>query len=196
MYAATAILSLLAALSAGAQTRPSSSSTSQQISENQNAQPAGLEQAKMDPAKEADIRRLLDVVGTKGLVKQLMDSMEKNLKPMMVNSLPPGDYRNRLVELFFEKFETKADPQQLIDMAVPGYDKYLSDEEIKGLISFYQTPLGQKALAVLPKLSMELQSQGSKWGQELGRQCMLEVLAEHPELAQAMGDASKAVRPQ
>lgn len=150
----------------------------------------------MDPAKEADIRRLLDVVGTKGLVKQLMDSMEKNLKPMMVNSLPPGDYRNRLVELFFEKFETKADPQQLIDMAVPGYDKYLSDEEIKGLISFYQTPLGQKALAVLPKLSMELQSQGSKWGQELGRQCMLEVLAEHPELAQAMGDASKAVRPQ
>lgn len=196
MYAATAILSLLAALSAGAQTRPSSSSTSQQISENQNAQPAGLEQAKMDPAKEADIRRLLDVVGTKGLVKQLMDSMEKNLKPMMVNSLPPGHYRNRLVELFFEKFETKADPQQLIDMAVPGYDKYLSDEEIKGLISFYQTPLGQKALAVLPKLSMELQSQGSKWGQELGRQCMLEVLAEHPELAQAMGDASKAVRPQ
>lgn len=108
---AAAVLSLWTALSAGAQTHLPSAPTTQRLSDNQSGQAAGLERAKIDPAKEADIRRLLNVVGTKGLVKQLMDSMEKNLKPMMVNSLPPGDYRNRLVELFFEKFESKADPR-------------------------------------------------------------------------------------
>lgn len=196
MYAAAAVLSLLAALSARAQTRLPSAPTTQRPADNQSGQAAGLERAKIDPAKEADIRRLLDVTGTKALVKQLMDGMEKNLKPMMINSLPPGDYRNQLVDLFFEKFESKADPQQLLDMAVPGYDKYLSDEEIKGLIAFYQTPLGQKALEVMPKLSAELQTQGAKWGQELGRQSMLEVLSEHPDLAQAMFAASKTAHPQ
>jgi hypothetical protein len=33
---------------------------------------------------------------------------------------------------------------------------------------------------------------GGKWGEELGRQSMIEVLAEHPELAKEMEDASKA----
>jgi hypothetical protein len=196
MYAAAAVLSLLAAPSAGAQTRLPSAPTTERLSDKQSGQAAKLDRAKIDPAKEADIRRLLDVTGTKALVKQLMDGMEKNLKPMMINSLPPGDYRNQLVDLFFEKFESKADPQQLLDMAVPGYDKYLSDEEIKGLIVFYQTPLGQKALEVLPKLSMELQTQGAKWGQELGRESMLQVLSEHPDLAQAMSAASKTAHPQ
>ena len=69
---------------------------------------------------------------------------------MMVSSLPPGDYRNRLVELFFEKFQSKADAQELIEMAVAGCDRYLSDEEIKGLVAFYQTPLGRKALESCP----------------------------------------------
>jgi uncharacterized protein len=196
MHAATAILAFLAALSAGAQTRLPSSSASQRISENQNAQPARLERAKIDPEKEADIRRLMDVTGAKELMKQIMDGMGKSLKPMMVSSLPPGDYRDRLVELFFEKFQSKADTQELIEMAVAGYDRYLSDEEIKGLIAFYQTPLGRKALEVMPKLTVELQSEGVKWGQELGRQSMLEVLAEHPDLAQALAAAGKAARPQ
>jgi hypothetical protein len=49
----------------------------------------------------------------------------------MVKTLPPGDYRNRLVDLFFVKFQSKANPQQLADLIVPLYDKYLSDEELK-----------------------------------------------------------------
>lgn len=199
---ATGIVSLLFAVSASSQSRPSGSAATKQGPQNQPGltsgsaeSPAGIERGKIDSAKEADIRRLMDVIGAKALIRQLMDGMVNNLKPLMVNSLPPGDYRDNLVELFFEKFRSRVDTQQLVDMAVPGYDKYLSDEEIRGLIAFYQTPLGQKALEVLPKLSVELQTQGQKWGESLGRQCMLEVLSEHPDLAQALSEAGKAVRP-
>lgn len=35
---------------------------------------------------------------------------------------------------------------------VPGYTEYLSADEIKQLLSFYKSPLGQKSLEILPLL--------------------------------------------
>jgi hypothetical protein len=148
--------------------------------------------SKIDPAKEADIRRLLDLSGAKALATQTMDTMSQSIKPLLARSLPPGDYREKLIDLFFEKFRSKASPEQLMDMAVPAYDKYFTHDEIKGLIKFYETPLGQKTLSVLPKLMGELQQNGEKWGGDLGEQSMAEVLSEHPELAEALETARKA----
>ncbi len=117
---------------------------------------------KIDAAKEADIRRLMDLAGTGLLVTQVMDGMEKGIKPLMMNALPPGEYREKLVDLFFAKFQSKADPRQLLDLAVPVYDKYYTHAEIKGLIQFYGTPLGQKLVSVQPKMTGELQDAGGK----------------------------------
>jgi hypothetical protein len=153
------------------------------------------EQLKIDPAKEADIRRLLDLTGAGALATQVMDGMEKNIRPLMTTALPPGEYREKLIELFFVKFHSKRDPQELLDLSVPVYDKYYSHDEIKGLIQFYGTPLGQKMLNVLPKLMGEMQRAGGEWGEGIGRQSMLEVLAEHPDLAKALEDAKRATQP-
>jgi hypothetical protein len=60
------------------------------------------------------------------------------------------------------------------------------------LIQIYQTPLGQKLITVMPKILAESQVAGEKWGEQLGRQSMLDVLAEHPELEKAMEEAKKA----
>jgi hypothetical protein len=93
--------------------------------------------------------------------------------------------------LFFEKFRAKANTQNLVEMAVPLYDKYLTADEIKGLIQFYGTPLGQKAVSVLPKLTAEMQQQGRAWGEQLGRDSMMEVLNEHPDLKSALEEAAR-----
>ncbi len=150
---------------------------------------------KLDPAKEASIRQLIDLTGGTTLVSQIMDGMQKNMRPMMEKALPPGDYRDKLIDLFFEKFRSKADPRVLVELSVRIYDKYLSQEEIKGLIQFYSTPLGQKTLSVLPKLTVEMQGESMKWGEGLGRQSMIEVLSEHPELRKALEDASANAKP-
>lgn len=144
----------------------------------------------IDPAKEADIRRLLDLAGTTTLVDQMMDRTVQSLKPVMTNSLPPGDYRAQLIDLFFEKFRSKFSTRALLDSAVARYNENFSDKEIKGLIEFYQTPLGRKVTAVLPSMMAELQGDGQKMGQEIGRESMIEVLQEHPELAQALHEAA------
>lgn len=153
------------------------------------AQTAQTTEKKIDPAKEADIRKLLELTGATTSMELTMQNMEKNIKPVLANSLPPGDYRDKLVTLFFEKFHSKMDLQKLLDLAVPIYDKYYSDADLKGLIQFYQTPLGQKTVKALPSLMGELTEAGQQLGQEAGRVSMLEVLAEHPELEKAMEDA-------
>jgi len=194
---------LLAASSAQAKKPFQNSSAKPQTPPPQSAAASGSKsasagQSKIDPAKEADIHRLLDLAGTKTAMMQVLDGMEKNIRPMITNSLPPGDYRTKLVDLFFEKFQShsKAELPQLLDSAVPLYDKYFSHEDIKGLIEFYQTPLGQKALGVLPKLSIEMQGEGMKMGEKFGRQSMMEVLSEHPELQKSLEEAQQAAHPQ
>jgi hypothetical protein len=139
--------------------------------------------------KQADIRRLLALTGAASIATQTMDEMEKTIRPLIANSLPAGDYRDRLMDLFFEKFHEKRDPAQLVDLIVPIYDKYYSADEIKGLIAFYETPIGNKMITVLPKIMAESQAAGGQWGQELGRECMMEVLQEHPEMQRAIVDA-------
>jgi uncharacterized protein len=147
------------------------------------------------PEKEKDIRRLLELVGTKALMAQAMGEMEKATRPELENSLPVGDYREKLIEAFFAKFRQKFDVQKMVDLAVPIYDKYFSLEEVRGLIRFYETPLGQKSVSVLPQLTAELMNEGRQLGEDAARQSMMEALAEHPDLEKQMEDAQKAAQP-
>jgi hypothetical protein len=197
MKACMVMFLLSCLISVRAQSGPPQPSTGQQTGKPLTAAtPAPSPgQLKIDPAKEADIRRLLELTGAAAAITQAMDGAEKSIKPLMTNAFPPGEYREKLIDLFFAKFRSKFDVHTAMDLAVPVYDKYLSHDEIKGLIQFYETPLGQKALDVMPRASGELREQGTKLGETIGRDSMVEVLAEHPDLAKAFDDAKKAAQP-
>jgi uncharacterized protein len=198
VWLAVPVLLSFGATNVCAQTAPAKNNAAQAPTKQKPAAPAvpptpaAAAAGKIDPAKEADIRKLLELVGTKALFVQSMDGMSKSMKPMLTNSLPPGDYREKLVDLFFNKFSSKMDVQHLLDLAVPIYDKHFSHQEVRSLIDFYQTPLGQKTVSTLPMLTAELQEEGRKWGESLGRDSMQEVLAEHPDLLEAMTAAQKS----
>jgi uncharacterized protein len=146
--------------------------------------------SKIDPAKAADIQRLMEVAGTRDMLNQIWGSMQTTIRPTLEQSLPPGPYRAKLIDLFFDRLKSKLDAQQFVDLAAAAYDKYLSDDDIKALTAFYQTPLGKKTLTVLPQMMSELQQQGFRIGEQAGREAMTEVLAEHPDLARSMQDAA------
>ena len=156
---------------------------------------ASLPTINVDPAKLADIHRLFELTGAANLGTQMMDNMSKNVKPLMTKSLPPGDYREKLIDLWFERFRSKFNPDAILNMAIPVYDKHLTREDIRGLIEFYQTPLGQKAIHELPAIQTELFESGSKLGQEVGMTSMREVLSENPEIAKALEAAAKSASP-
>jgi uncharacterized protein len=181
--AAVVCFFFLATFSARAQNQPAPADATQ------SSTPAAT--APADPAKAADIQRLLEVTGMRSLMQQTMVSMEESIRPNLERSLPPGEYRAKLIDLFFQKFQAKLSIQDFLDMAAAAYNKYLSDDDIKGLTQFYQTPLGQKTLTVLPKLTVELQTEGAAKGEQAGRDAMAEVLLEHPDLAKALQDAAQ-----
>ena len=87
---------------------------------------ASADNAKLTPAKEADIRRLLEITGAAKLAKQIMSEMRTNIRPLVMKALPPGAYRERLVNLFFERFQSKMDAEKLVGLSVPLYTTSIS----------------------------------------------------------------------
>lgn len=154
------------------------------------ASPGGV-QAPIDSVKSADIRRLLEAAGTKTVMATMLDSMQTSIKPLLSRSLPPGEYRDELINLFFERFRSKTNLDQLLDLTIPVYGKYFSDQEVKDLTKFYESPLGHKAVTAVPQIMTETQALGRQWGEKIGRETMQEVLAEHPDLAAQLKAASK-----
>jgi hypothetical protein len=169
---------------ATAATKPASSVSQPQEA---GATPTG----KISPEKEAAIRKLLEIAGTRTNMEKVIAGMSENMKPMLAKMLPPGEYQDKLIALFFEKFQNKLKTDDLLDVTVSVYDKHFSKEDIDGLTQFYQTPLGKKVLSVLPQVLIESQTAGMKMGEEIGRQSMIEVLGEHPDLAKAMEAAAR-----
>ena len=153
--------------------------------------PATATTTDVDPQKAADIRRLMEVTGAGVLGVQIMRGMQTELRPIIENSLPPGEYRGQLVDLFLAKFQSIATGESLVTIVIPIYDKHFSDDEIRQLTAFYETPIGRKAVAELPKVVAESQQVGKEWGMTLGQESLNEVLTEHPELKKALEDAQK-----
>ncbi|MFM7407780.1 MAG: DUF2059 domain-containing protein [Cuspidothrix sp.] len=52
------------------------------------------------------------------------------------------------------------------------YSKYFTNEEIKGIIAFYETPLGKKTLSVLPQISQESTAIGIKYGRQAAERAL------------------------
>jgi uncharacterized protein len=152
-------------------------------------EPASKALVKVDPEKEAVIRKLFEIQGARSSMGQVLAGISENMKPMLSKKLPPGEYQDKLIPLFFEKFQSKIKMDDLMDLMVPIYDRYLTKEDINGLAQFYQTPLGKKIISVLPQLAIETQTAAMNMGQELGRQAMMEVLSEHPDLQKALEEA-------
>ncbi len=186
--AALVVFLLVGALVAQQTPAPGSASSQQPGS----TQPAAS--AKISVEKEADIRRLLEVPNVSAIAKNTMDGMQTSMRPILLQALPAGEYRDKLINLFFERFRAKANPQQIIDLAIGAYDQHFTDDEIKGLIKFYETPLGKKTIAETPLIMTELQQRGREWGQNIGREAMQEVLAEHPDLDEAMKSAAASTK--
>ena len=71
--------------------------------------------------------------------------------------------------------------QLMEEIALPLYEKYFTEDEIRDLISFYKTPTGQKTLSVLPHLfSDSVHEAAQKLGPPLSN-IITEVVAEEKD---------------
>ena len=106
---------------------------------------------------EKDIKELLVLTGSAQLGKQVASQMFDSFEKMYPQV--PAEFWNEF------KKEMKTD--DLINLMVPIYKKYYTHDEIKDLIKFYKTPIGQKTISVMPSVTQDAMAAGQTWGQEI-----------------------------
>ncbi len=142
------------------------------------------QQPKITVAQEAEIRQLLQLTGTTDAVTVQMGQMAEQLKPLVENSLPPGERRHEIAEAFTKKFRARANSEALTKLMIPIYAKYLNNDDVKSLIRFYQSPAGQRLLKVMPQMMKEAGEAGQEWGTKVATDIVEEMAQEYPELRQ------------
>ena len=146
-------LLLLMWCAASAQTAPRGASSS----------PSAPTQADKDQAaKRVEIRHLIELTGAANISA---DALRQIISPLRAGFPQVPDE-------FWDTFIKEVHSDELIDLVVPIYDKYYARDEIHDLTTFYQSPVGQKTIKVLPKLSAEAIDAGQEWGRMVADRAM------------------------
>lgn len=118
--------------------------------------------------KRADIERLLAVTGSLALGKQLASAITANLTQNLRQTRP--DIPDKVLDLLPGEVTATFEENMgsLKEEMIPLYHRHFSAAEIKGLVNFYSTDLGQKTIKVMPLLMQEGMVAGQRWGQSLG----------------------------
>jgi len=150
------------------------------------ASPAFAQQVPAKSEKAANIERLLKLVGADKLQGQMLDQAIGMLKPLFAADGQGDETNRKMMNRFSDIMSEELRKVDLSRIAPELYDKYFTNDEIKGLISFYESPLGQKTIQVLPALSAESMSRGQKLGQQAGERAFQRFLQEFPEVAKSI----------
>jgi hypothetical protein len=119
----------------------------------------------VDSAHRADIERLMETTGASALGAQMASTVSDaflNGFKQTQQVIPP-----RVIEVVREvlntEFEQAFNGGEMKDRQTALYAKYFTHDDVKGLLTFYQTDLGRKAIAAMPNLAREGAAIGEQW---------------------------------
>src|SRR2546425_4989926 len=154
---------------------------------------ATIQQANssIDPAKEADIRSLMELVGARDLVQDGANTAIEQSREKLLATVPNNDKGQAFVNAFAASYQKKFDVGQVTNQLVVLYDKHFTEDEIKGLLQFYGSPLGQKYAAEMPKVSAESSSAGRAISLRVARDVMQDLRKQFP----GVGAQARLIKP-
>jgi len=128
---------------------------------------AGAAADDLTPQKRADIERLLEMTGATRVGAQMATLSAAHMVQTLKASHPeiPQKALDSLPAEVGAVFE--ANIGTFVASIIPVYHRYFTAAEIKGMIAFYSTELGQKAISAMPGLMSESMVIGQKWGESL-----------------------------
>ena len=160
----TFFVAILATLSfsASAHATPASDATIDQLFKVMNldkviisteAQVMAQSQQLIPNLVDSQIGQILSKTQNGGLTPEMRD----NLKVIA------SDFSSKLSQEFQQEYPKQVSVSKFARASASAlYRKYYTDEELKDLITFYQSPVGQKSLVVTPKLVSEQMDEMSK----------------------------------
>lgn len=141
--------------------------------------------SSIDPAKEADIRSLMELVGARDLIQDGGSNTIEQAREKLLATVPNNDKGQAFVNAFAASYEKKFDVGQVTEQLVGIYDKHFTEDDIKGLLQFYGSPLGQKVAAEMPKIGRETQAAVRAASNKAAREALAEVKQQNPQVGQS-----------
>ena len=175
------VLAHAPSLQVNAQEKPAAAKSSSPSPTRSSPQAASA----IDPQKEARIRELMDVTGAKNLGQQLIEAGMQQFRSSVQDSQPNNPRAKQFVDAFVARFQKHFDSNSLTERVIPIYDKYLTADDLQGLLDYYHSPLGQRMLKALPEVTRESQAAGFVLGQKAVQETMEELKTDFPEFTGA-----------
>ncbi|OLB28110.1 MAG: hypothetical protein AUH13_20855 [Acidobacteria bacterium 13_2_20CM_58_27] len=141
--------------------------------------------ANIDPLKEADIRSLMELPGARDMVADGANNAIEQAREKLLSTVPNNDKGQAFVNAFATSYEKRFDADQVTDELVSIYDKHFTEDEIKGLLQFYGSPLGQKVAMEMPKIGRETQAAVRAASGKAAREALAEAKRENPGVGQS-----------
>ncbi|MBL8141558.1 MAG: DUF2059 domain-containing protein [Acidobacteria bacterium] len=120
------------------------------------------------PAFKADIETLLEVTGSANIATQMATAVSSQLIDAFKAQQPgmPDRAAAIIKDVLATEFSTWAHAADgLQAKTVASYARHFTHDEIRGLITFYRSDLGRKAIAEMPALMAEGMAIGQAWSQ-------------------------------
>lgn len=140
--------------------------------------------APIDPAKDADIRALLELVGARDQVQASVRQSAEQYRERLLATVPNNEKGQMFVNTTIDEYEKKYDIDRVNEQLIALYHKHYSSEDIKGLLQFYGSPLGQKVAAESPKIFHEIQEVTRAEAARAVKDALQEAKQEHPGIGQ------------
>jgi hypothetical protein len=151
---------------------------------NSAKQTAGASSPAIDPAKAADIHSLLDLVGARDQVQDSVNFSAEQYRERLLATLPNNEKNQAFANAVINGYEKRFDVDQVTEQLLSIYDKHYSSEEIKALLQFYGSPIGQRMAAEAPKISREVQEATRATAAKAVREALQEAKEENPGVGQ------------
>ncbi|HTV59111.1 MAG TPA: DUF2059 domain-containing protein [Verrucomicrobiae bacterium] len=163
---------------------PAPPSAGDNSSPQQGSAPSASSQAvkPLDPQLKSDIHHLLATMDIQQASEAALRRTFETLKPQLTASLPPTPNREKIIDAYEDKLAGLVHAPEYEDGLVAIYARHFSDDEIKAIDQFYQTPAGKRLVQTLPEVMGEAEAFGEQTAANSIPRILQELCKEFPEL--------------
>lgn len=136
----------------------------------------------IDPAKETDIRSLMELIGARDEVHEVVNNSSEQYREKLLASVPDNEKGQDFVNSFVDSYQKKFDVDQVTEQLVAIYDKHYTDDDIKTLLQFYGSPVGQKVAAETPQITHEIQAASRAAGAKAAKEALQAMREQNPQI--------------
>ncbi len=149
-----------------------------------NQQSPAKPSSSIDSTKDADIRALLELVGARDQVQDSVRQTAEQYREKLLASVPNNEKGQAFVNTTINEYEKLYDVDRVNEQLVVLYDKHYTDDEIKSLLQFYGSPLGQKVAVESPRIFREIQETTRTEAAKAVKDALQQAKQENPGVGQ------------